>query len=121
MVIPSSIFDPLRALVAATSPDVFTIVRTPLVADGMGGSTPGTPTTTTGNCRVAPLGQNTPQEREYAERFTGETLWTITLPAGTDVTNQDQITVGALTYEVIGVLGPRSYEVRRRVICRKLT
>lgn len=110
----------LQGLVADLSPDTATITRVTLTPDGQGGATEATVTVATVACKVKEIGDR-PIERQIAERLQGEVLVTITVPTGTDVTNADRITVGSATYEVVGVPPPRSFEARRRVICRAIT
>jgi head-tail adaptor len=38
------------------------------------------------------------------ERIQSRSAWMITLPAGTDVTAKDRISVGSRTFQVLGVL-----------------
>lgn len=110
----------LQGLVADLSPDVATITRVTPTPDGQGGATEAPSTVATVACKVKEIGDR-PLERQIADRLQGEVLVTITVPVGTDVKNTDQITVGSATYEVVGVPPPRSFEARRRVICRAIT
>jgi len=100
-------------------PETATIRRTTETSDGMGGRQPATSDVGVTPCRLAPLGQSA-QERVIAERLTGMTAYVATLPAGTDVRMEDEISIGARVLRVIAVLG-RSYETARRVVCVEMT
>jgi head-tail adaptor len=121
MAIATGVFGALRRVVDDTSPDVARIQRATTTADGMGGrSAPVWLTIASVACRVAWSLGDSPWERVLAEQVTGGVPVTITVPTGTDVTPADRILVGSDTFQVIGVAPPRSYEVRRRVICVKV-
>ncbi len=108
----------MRSTVDASLPDVAQVQRRTLTSDGAGGYTESWNTVATVACRVAPSGQS-PQERVIAERLTATSVWTITLPAETDVRPADRLLVGTRTFEVAGVLA-RSEEIARRVICTEV-
>lgn len=63
-----------------------------------------TPETVTGRASEATVGG----------RASGETYWSISLPAGTDVANGDRLLVGSRTYEVTGVID-KTIELQRDV------
>lgn len=93
------------------------------VSDGAGGWTPGAATTVAEvACSIAPSASGA--EAQTTSRVVAEADWTITTPAGTDVTTADQIVqtdaagVALRTFEVIGTAAPRSYEITRRLGCR---
>jgi head-tail adaptor len=54
-------------------------------------------------------------ESELAGRVAGQFVYTIRLPAGTDVAVEDRLVTGGRTLEVVGVAVPKSYEVLRAV------
>ena len=95
--------------------DTCQVQRRTLTPDGAGGHAESWNTVATVACRVAPSGRS-PQEQVIAERLTATSIWTITLPALTDVQPADRLLVGARTFEVVGVLA-RSEEIARRVVC----
>lgn len=105
----------MRAAVTDSLPDTAQVQRATRTPDGMGGFTETWTTVATVACRIAPTG-NAPAEQVVAERVTDRVLWTLTLPAATDVTAADRITVGSRTFEVVGVLSPRSYELCTRLV-----
>ncbi|MBI4496310.1 MAG: head-tail adaptor protein [Chloroflexi bacterium] len=115
----SSDLSALRTSLEESLPDTAVVQRVTRTADDMGGFTESWAAAGTAACRVAPLGSRTPEERVFAERIAPDVPWVITLPQGTDVTAEDRVTVGARTFEVLGVLAPRSWEIGRRVVCQE--
>lgn len=107
--------DAMRSTLNQSLPDTAQVQRVTRTSDGMGGFTETWATVATVACRVSPSG-NTPTEQVAAERVQDHVLWTLTLPAETDVTAADLIVVGSRTFEVVGVLAPRSYEIATRVV-----
>ena len=107
----------MRATLDASLPDTATVSRDTEVSDGAGGWTVTTATSGPVACRVAPAGG---REAVIAGKLDSVAAWTITLPALTDVTAKDRIVVGARTFEVAAVLGPRSWEIARRVLCLEI-
>ncbi len=105
----------IRGDVLELQPDTAQIQRRTLTPDGAGGHAESWNTVATVACRIAPSGLS-PQEQVIAERLTATSIWTITLPALTDVRPADRLLVGARTFEVVGVLA-RSEEIARRVVC----
>lgn len=105
----------IRGDVLELQPDTAQVQRRTLTPDGAGGHAESWNTVATVACRVAPSGWS-PQEQVIAERLTATSIWTITLPALTDVQPADRLLVGARTFEVVGVLA-RSEEIARRVVC----
>ena len=116
----------MQATLAASLPDSAAIKRATKAPDGIGGFKEVWQTMATVACMLAPSGRE-PEEREIAERLGAITLFTITLPSGTDVKPTDRITLtqavtGANSdLEVQGVLAPRSYEISRRVACSEVS
>ncbi len=97
-------------------PDTCTIRRGTRTPDGAGGFT------TAYNdvyglvpCRRGPVGQS---ERIIAEKLTDVRVWTVTLPAATDIQTGDLIDIDgyAGTLKVAG-WADRSWEITRRVVC----
>ncbi len=108
----------MRSTLNGSLPDTATVQRKTLTSDGAGGYTESWGTVATVACRVSPGGQLT-QERVIAESLAATSIWTLTLPALTDVRPLDRILVGSRTFEVAGV-GARSDEVSRRVVCTEV-
>jgi len=105
----------MRATLVESLPETAQVQRATRVPDGAGGFTETWATVATVPCRLAPSG-NEPTERVVAERVTDRKLWTLTLPAQTALTAKDRVVVGARTFEVVGVLSPRSYELCTRLV-----
>jgi len=117
MPLPTGMFDTLRRVVEDVSPDSAVVKRVTPTSDGHGGWTDAETTIATVACKVAALGATRPSESAYADRLQGEAGVEITLPAGTDVRANDRIVVNATTtYDVVGVVPTRTYEVRKRVV-----
>ena len=109
------------ALIVETSPDTAVISRdTGPSDDGHGGQTENWATIATVDCGVGSL-SNDPTEQMIANALQGSVLVMITVPRGTDVKNNDRLTVGSQVYEVVGTPPARSFESRRRVHCRALS
>ncbi len=69
-------------------------------------------------CRVGSTAW-TVEEKELAGRLAVDIPYYVTLPYGTDVTEDDKINCGGRTFEVIAVLKP-TLETARRCICREI-
>lgn len=92
------------------------IQRTTLASDGSGGFTNSWDTLATVNGRIYPAMQTV--QEIVAEGRIGEVVrWMIALPPGQDVTEKDRIAANGVTYEVIAVLAPRTYEIERTCQC----
>ena len=107
----------MRATLVASLPEVASIERPTRVPDGAGGSTVSWQAVATYPARLAPAGGE--DEREFAGRVAGRSLWRITLPAEADVRLDDRVAVGGRTFEVLGVRA-RSFEVCRVVLATLL-
>lgn len=90
------------------------------VSDGGGGQTVTYPTAATVDCARAPLGQQGSQETSRGDRVTPESEWVVTLPNGTDVRSSDRLTIGGTVYEVLAVRAARTWEITRRVECKRI-
>lgn len=113
----------LAAMVAAQAaalPSTCSVVRRVLTADGMGGYTETWATLTASvACRLA--SHSAPTEAIMAERYGGRQTWMLTLPAATDVTHEDRVTLSGVTYEVVGLSSGGAWETARRVIVGRVT
>jgi hypothetical protein len=108
----------MRATVADLLVETATLSRGTPASDGAGGQTVTWATAATVAARLGPVG-GSPEEREVAHRVTSPSLRTVTLPAGTDVRLGDRLVISTVTYEVVAVLAPRSWELSRRVVCAR--
>lgn len=95
------------------------IVRDTRASNGAGGFVL-TPVTVGDDvpCRVSPMSL-TRAEAITGRKFTDTLPWQIALPKGTDVRNQDRLTVGGVTYEVLTIWGPGTYQTVTKAICIK--
>jgi len=108
----------MQATLTASLPDTCTLIVDTLTSDGAGGSTltPSSPVSVA--CRVSPLRlTRSSKEAEIIQtgRVTEESLWIITLPAGTALDPRYRIGHSARTFEVVESLAPRTWEVDVRV------
>ena len=106
----------IKAVQDQAMPDTCTISRKSLTSDGMGGYTETWSDLATGvSCRLASA-RYRPEEAAIADKFAGRTLWMLTLPAGTDITNEDRVVISSTTYEVAGMLSAGSWKTALRVL-----
>jgi len=103
----------LRAMQERNMPETVTRRRHVLTDDGHGGFNSADSDGTTSG-RIGPTGRS-PEEQMIAARVSGKQVYTVTVPAGFDVIEADQLIVGSRTFEVVGVVR-RSYETARRVV-----
>jgi head-tail adaptor len=108
----------MRGTLTASLPDTAQVKRKTLTPDGAGGYTEAWSTVATVACRVAPFDRY-PREQVVGERLMTMSLWTVTLPALTDVQPADRLVVGTRTFEVMEVVA-RSFETARRVVCSEV-
>lgn len=97
--------------------DTCTIRRTTLVPDEAGGTTETYVDRAGVACRLASTGGS---EGKVAERMSLVTPWTVTLPAGTDITAEDCILMDGRTLEA-AVVVTRPWEITRRVLCTEVS
>jgi hypothetical protein len=95
------------------------IVRDSRVSNNAGGHvlTP-VPVASAVPCRVSPMSL-TRAEAITGRKFTDTLPWQISLPKESDVRNQDRLTVGGVTYEVLTIWGPGTYQTVTKAICVK--
>lgn len=105
----------LRATLTSSLPGTVSVSRVTLASDGMGGATETWAAVSTGAGRVSPAISG--EDRIVGGENVNEAPWTVTLPAGTNVTVRDRITAGSATYEVVATSGNRSYETCVRCAC----
>ena len=105
----------MRATLEQSLPDTAAIQRRTLIPDGTLGFTETWTTVATVPCRVAPA-RNDEIDAAGVARTGRAQVWAIVLPANTDVLRADRVQVGSLSIEVVAVLGPRSYELGRRIL-----
>ena len=98
----------MRAVQAETMTQVATITSMAYASDGAGGTTV-TETTAEAACRLAPL-KNMPVATILAGKLAERMPWRCTFATGTDVQEDDRITVEGRAFEVVGILGPYGFE-----------
>jgi len=110
----------MKATQALALPSTCSIGRHVLSPDGMGGYSESWSTLTASVlCRLSP--HSAPMEVIMAERYGGRQTWQLTLPAGTDVTADDRVTIDSVAYEVVGINSAGAWETARRVIVGRVT
>ncbi|MEO6467498.1 MAG: head-tail adaptor protein [Acidimicrobiia bacterium] len=105
----------MRAVLDQSLPDLADISRSTPTSDGRGGTSLVWATVASVPCRIAPAATFGGSEQPVNDVVAGVQRWSITLPAGTNVTGRDRVLVGARTFEVVEVRSTRSYEVSCRV------
>lgn len=101
--------DACRNTLHESFPDECNIIHVALASDGAGGQTETVTSTGPVPCRITPLGLGSGAERETAERFTGVSLWILTVPHDTVLTVRDRVVCDGITYEVREVNVQRSW------------
>ena len=112
--------DDMAATLEESLPDSCDVVRAEKESDGAGGQRTVSVTLTTVACRVSPA-STAVRNAEGVEVATimSQAPWLITVPRGTDVVESDYVVrADGEDFEVSAVLGPRSYELGRRLLCR---
>jgi head-tail adaptor len=111
--------DMLRDIQSSYLPDTCVIQRATETSTGDGTSQSWADLATVA-CRVSPLASSASEGMGGAAALAAVSLWTIWLPALTDVTVEDRIVYSGRTFEVARV-GARSFETVREVIARQVT
>lgn len=114
--------DSFRALARDLAmPDEALILRGTVTPNGFGGHSRTYGTFDFGGTIYHPcrFTKSSPQEKAIAGLTLEESSWTVVFPAGWDVDSGDRIHLisATMTVEVQGVLGPKTWEIQRRVIC----
>ncbi len=105
----------LQSVQELTMTDTATIFRYATVSDGAGGTTE-TVTTSSVACRLAPS-NNAALAQLYAGRIDEGILWYIYLPTDTDVQEEDRITIGLNSFDILGKRAPYTLETAIRLDC----
>lgn len=104
-----------RRTEVAAMVDTCTITSRTRTSDGAGGSTL-TEATQTVACRAEPRIANS-AETEFGGQLLTGLQWDFVFPYDTTVDTDDEITYQGQRFGVMTVLGPRTNETARRVIC----
>lgn len=105
----------MRDTLDESLPDTAIIQRKTRAGDGQGGGTETWAAVGTVPCRVSPVETRGDDESIAGDRTLQTVDYVITVPQGTDVRAVDRLVSGGVTYEVVKVKGPRSWELARRV------
>lgn len=111
----------MRDTIEDTLPDTCVIQRPTMVSDGQGGKTATWAAAGTVICRLSPQGANTGDESARADRTSGEEDWIVTFPALTNVNTTDRLVILGSTFEPVALRAVRSWELSRRVSCKRIT
>ncbi len=106
----------MQSSVAGLRPTTCVISRHTQVADNWGGTTTTWVNLATTTCRVMARTQIVTEAVTEA-RLNNNVRWMLAFAPGTDVTNYDRVLAQGITYEVAGVLGPKTHEIERLVDC----
>lgn len=108
-----------RALVEGTYPDTYEVLRDTDTPDDTGGWTTAETVSSTGACRLRPLGESA-QETIVAERLEWQVAYSIDLPYGADVTPRDRLRVnGTRTFEIGGIVRGGAWGFWATAVCRE--
>lgn len=105
---------------ALALPDACVVQARALTSDGQGGRTETWATAVTTTCRVSPSVRQT-EEVTRADGTKAVAEWTVTLPYATSVSSTSRLVVNGVTYEVVGLRAPRSWELTRRCLCKTIS
>lgn len=108
----------LRRRETATMTDLADIISRTRVSDNAGGSLLVVSTQSDVPCRRSPnLAGNT--ETQFGGQLVSGLQWLFVFPYGTEITTDDEVVYLASNehFAVMGVLGPRTLELCRRIIC----
>ncbi|MFN8533850.1 MAG: head-tail adaptor protein [Dehalococcoidia bacterium] len=108
----------LAGLVDAALPESATVQRRTPADDGRGGQSVSWPTALATVCRIAGLSAN---DRQIADKLGVEASATLVFAAGSDVRASDRVVAGGVTWTVLAVEAPTSYETRRVALVGRLS
>lgn len=107
----------MQAAVNAALPSTGTVKRVSRASDSMGGFTETWTTVTATACRVDPAVSSQVLQM-YAARLGERQATVINFPYGTDIQEGDEVTIGLVVYEVLGILSGSWELVRQAVAVR---
>lgn len=110
----------MRDTIEQTLPSTAVILRATTTRDARGGVVPTWGTASSVACRWSPLQSESSAELDQSERIVALRSRMVTVPAGTDVTAADRVSIGGTVLEVMGVRSPRDYELSCRVECAEI-
>lgn len=101
----------MRAVLNTSLPGTAVLERFTASSDGQGGQTETWTHAGTIACRIGPLPGS---EVTVADRLSTHSVVQATFAAQTDIGTKDRITESGVTYEVVDIDSPRSYEIATR-------
>ena len=108
----------LRAVDEKNMDQVADIVSKVRVKDSSGGNRVTESVQSNVKCRVTPqMAGNV--ETQFGGQLVSGLQWLFSFPVGTVVDKDDEIRHAGKTYAVVGVLGPRSFELSRQAVAMK--
>lgn len=100
-----------------TLPETVTVLRKgPRSRNAEGGYTDNWQTVGQVPGALSPSGL-TPTEREIAAKVDAPVTWNVRVPVTSDIRPTDRLAVLGHTLNVVAVLGPRTLEITRKLIC----
>lgn len=104
-------------------PDTGTVFRRTLTDDFQGGKITTYPQGDSFPCRLAFPGGGSPGSTDSirAGRIDAPQTYLLTLPVGTQITEQDRVSVNDVMYEVISTMDARSFETAKRLLVTRVT
>lgn len=110
-----------RTAIGLTLPGTVIISRSTQASDGMGGVVDTFGPVGTVAARVSPAARGVGEDEQIAGgEFVAALPWVVTMPAGTVITERDQLLYGSRVFEIGRVDAGRSYEVAVRAYCREV-
>jgi SPP1 family predicted phage head-tail adaptor len=106
----------MQAVQQQTMTETVVVSRRTLTSDSLGGRTDSWTTAATTVGRIAPVSAG---EAILAGQQRIVANWKITLPANTDVRNEDRLTIGSRVFEVVGIQGAETRETARVCLCQE--
>src|SRR5262249_25520203 len=103
-------------------PDIVTILRRTLTADGNGGQTQSYGSVGTTTCRLSFYSGDKPImfDAANAEKIDPRERYVVTLPFSASILETDRLTINSVTYEIVSALNVRSYETARRLLVKRV-
>jgi hypothetical protein len=111
----------MQAQLVASLPDTADVLRETKADDGSGGHTLSWDVHATVPCRIAPFGRSVGTEGEMVSAVQSQTVWTGTVPAGTDVTTKDRLLVGGRTFSITAVEPNHGWDLAVRLALELLS
>lgn len=105
----------MRDAAALALPETGTVARRTMASDSAGGFTVTEASAGTVACRLDPVSNRDAILQTYAERIGSRPVFILNLDYGSNLVVGDEVTISAVSYEVIGIL-ERSWEVTMQAL-----